>query len=148
LKYRGNLAFGDSLAQPLITLLESLNWDVDMVVPVPLGVARKKERGYNQASLLAYPLALRFNLAYRPKALWRVRETKSQVSLNRQERQKNVSEAFKAGAKLVNEKTILVIDDVTTSGATLDACAVALLKAGAKKVYGLTLARAEFSSAE
>ncbi len=119
-----------------------------MVVPVPLGVARKKERGYNQASLLAYPLALRFNLAYRPKALWRVRETKSQVSLNRQERQKNVSEAFKAGAKLVNEKTILVIDDVTTSGATLDACAVALLKAGAKKVYGLTLARAEFSSAE
>jgi competence protein ComFC len=148
LKYRGNLAFGDTLAYHLIELLETLNWHVNLVVPVPLGVARRKERGYNQAALLAYPLALRFKIPYRENALWRIRETQSQVSLSRQERQQNVSDAFEASPKFVSGKTVLVVDDVTTSGATLDACASALLQADASKVYGLTLARAEFVSAE
>jgi len=116
---------------------------VNIIVPVPLGVARRKERGYNQASLLAKPLALCFNIPYQEKALFRIRETESQVSLSREQRQQNVSEAFQAKSQLVRGKRVLVIDDVTTSGSTLDACADALLKADADRVYGLTLARAE-----
>jgi len=143
LKYRRNVALGESLSRPLIAMAQTLGWDLNLVTPVPLGAARMKERGYNQAALLARPLALRLDLAYQPAALRRVRETQSQVNLNRAERVKNVAGAFQADHRLVSGKHVLVVDDVTTSGSTLDACAEALLCAGAKKVYGLTLARAE-----
>lgn len=134
---------GEALSKPLIDLAHQLSWDLDIVVPVPLGVVRRKERGYNQASLLARPVAMKLNLHYQLKALRRVRETQSQVELNREQRKLNVAGAFQADPKRVADKNILVIDDVTTSGSTLDSCAEALLSAGAGKVYGLTLARAE-----
>jgi competence protein ComFC len=139
---------GEALSKPLINLACQLNWDLDMVVPVPLGAARQKERGYNQASLLARPLAMQLNLNYRSKALLRVRETQSQIELNREQRKLNVAGAFRADPKNVAGKNVLVIDDVTTTGSTLDSCADALLYAGAGKVYGLTLARAENLSAQ
>ena len=147
LKYRGNLALGEALSRPMIDLVQKTGWNFDMVMPVPLGAARLKERGYNQASLLARPLALKFNLPYPVKSLKRMRETNSQVELNRQERKKNVVGAFQADHKVVAGKSVLMVDDVTTSGSTLDACAEALLQAGAQKVFGLTLARAELKMA-
>lgn len=127
----------------MLEVLDNSGWIIDLVIPVPLGVARQKERGYNQASLLALPLALKRRYRFVPKALSRTRETRSQVDLNREERKQNVSGAFTARAEIVKGKSVLVVDDVTTSGATLDACADALLEAGAKEVYGLTLAQAE-----
>jgi competence protein ComFC len=142
LKYKGDIAMGDILAQPLVTFMEKLDWKVELVVPVPLGVARFAERGYNQAALIARPIALALRLPYQPKALEKVRETRSQVDLNVAERKQNVAGAFQAHAVWVGGSSVLVIDDVTTSGSTLDACAAALFAAGAKQVYGLTLARA------
>jgi len=142
LKYKGDLALGDILARPLIDLLQVNCWEVDLVIPVPVGVARQAQRGYNQAALLALPVALGLNLAYRPKAMEKIRDTRSQVGLSFAERRENVKGAFRARAEQVREKRVLLVDDVTTSGATLNACAKALFDAGANHVFGITLARA------
>ena len=142
LKYRRNLALGDALAQHLAEYVGTLGWPVDLVVPVPLGKKRAKERGYNQVGLVAMPLAAVNRWRYAPRALARSRETRSQVGLTAAERRENVSGAFQAEAALVSGRTVLLMDDVATTGATLSACAAALLDAGARSVYALTLARA------
>lgn len=142
LKYRRDMGLGEALAQPLIKTLVSLGWHEDLILPVPLSPARLKERGYNQVALLARPLALACNFHYLPRALNRVRETQSQVGLSRRQRKENVAGAFRAEPALVRGKRVLVIDDVMTTGATLEACAYALLTAGALSVKGLTLTRA------
>ena len=146
LKYRRNIGLGISLAQHLVGLLQTCGWDINLVVPVPLGQARKQQRGYNQAALLAQPLAHALQLPYNPRILTRVRETQSQVELSLIERQKNMQGAFQAHSQKVQRQIILVIDDVTTTGSTLNACAGALLEAGAQSVYGMTVARAMLSN--
>jgi competence protein ComFC len=132
---------GEILARPMISLFHEMQWQVDMVVPVPGSLVRKKKRGYNQASLLAFPIALSNGLAYRPNALIKVRDTRTQVGLSPSERRQNVEKAFLGRKEIVAGKRVLVVDDVTTSGATMEACAAALLDQGASQVYGLTLAR-------
>ncbi len=126
----------------MIHCLEEASWAVDLVIPVPLSPGRSVERGYNQAALLARPLALFTGLDYRPKGLVRCRETRSQVGLSLSERRLNVAGAFQANPSMVSGRSVLSVDDVTTSGTTLQACAEALLAAGAKNVFALTLARA------
>lgn len=142
LKYRRNLALGEALARQMFPFVQGLGWTVDCLVPVPLGKARLKERGYNQVALVAASLASLMHWQYLPQALKRVRETRSQVGLSAAERRLNVQDAFQAQARLVVGKTVLVMDDVATTGSTLVACATALLEAGAHKVYALTIARA------
>lgn len=142
LKYKGDLALGDVLARPLIDLLRETCWAIDVVVPVPIGVARQAQRGYNQAALLALPIALGINLAYIPNALEKIRDTRSQVGLSLSERLENVKGAFRAKPEQIVSKRVLVVDDVTTSGATVNACGKALFDAGARQVFGITLARA------
>ena len=142
LKYRRNLALGDALARPMADFCRHLDWPVEVVVPVPLGKRRLQERGYNQVSLIAMPLAALNRWRYVPRALSRVRETKSQVGLSAVERQENMQGAFRADPRPVRGRAILLMDDVATTGATISACAEALLSAGAKAVFALTLARA------
>ncbi len=142
LKYRRNLSLGDTLAQAMAQDVRKLNWPIDIVVPIPLSDKRRKERGYNQVALVAMPLADSLKWLYKPQALKRVRETRSQVGLSLEERRVNVTNAFQADAGLVRDKSVLLMDDVATTGATLSAAASALSVAGAKKVYALTLARA------
>jgi len=125
-------------------MLNSLSWDIDIITAVPLGVARRKERGYNQSALLAIPLSLGSGKTYESRALYKIRETRSQVGLTWMQRHENVVEAFHARSNYVKGKSVLVVDDVATSGATLGACAHALLEVGARQVYCLTLARAGF----
>jgi ComF family protein len=126
----------------MMNCLKNTGWTVDVVTPVPVSSSRKTTRGYNQAALLARPIALYFGLAYCPGALAKKRDTRSQVGLTADQRLENVRDAFKAAEGIVKEKRVLVIDDVTTSGATLSSCSHALFDAGAEKVYCLTLARA------
>jgi competence protein ComFC len=145
LKYDSDMSLGEALATPMIDSLQKLNWSLDLVTPVPLGLVRLKERGYNQADLLARPIALCLCMPFRPRALQRKRETRSQVGLSVDERRSNMVDAFQADNNIVGGKNILVVDDVATSGATLNACARALLDAGAAKVYCFTLARAVYS---
>ena len=142
LKYRRNAALGEALAPYLAGYARKLGWQVDLVVPVPLSKQRMKERGYNQAGLLAMPFAAIQGWHYSSQVLVRTRETRSQVGLSPLERKVNISGAFRAEPVLATGKVILLMDDVVTTGATLTACSEALVKAGAKIVYGLTLARA------
>lgn len=142
IKYQNDLGLGEYMSKFLSQVLSNTNWNVDLVTPVPLGKERFKERGYNQAMLLAQPLAWSMGLQHNSRALRRIRETDTQVNLSIAERRANVSGAFQAKREIVSGKSVLVIDDVTTTGSTLDACATALYSANAKLVYGLTLARA------
>jgi competence protein ComFC len=141
LKYRRDISLGDALAAYMLNYVKGLNWPIDMVIPIPLGRKRYKERGYNQVGMIAKPLALALGVEFAPKALMRCKETRSQVGLSKRERQKNVLGAFQAGAG-VNGRRILVLDDVSTTGSTLSSSAEALFLAGAKDVYALTVARA------
>lgn len=141
LKFHRDLALGDIMAQPMIETYSDLQWTVDLVAVVPLSRKRMNERGYNQAALLAKPLALFFGLPYTSRAVKRIIETPSQVGLNARERKQNVENAFLAEARIVNQKSILLVDDVLTTGATMFSCANALLAAGAERVYGLSFAR-------
>ncbi|MBI5354381.1 MAG: ComF family protein [Chloroflexi bacterium] len=141
LKYRRDLSMGEALASQMVTFVRELNWPLDMVIPVPLGKQRLKERGYNQVGMIAKPLAMSLNVEYSSNGLMRSKETRSQVGLTKQERRENVKEAFRAGVE-VNGKNILVVDDVSTTGSTLSSSAGALYLSGAKDVYALTVARA------
>ncbi len=141
LKYSRDMSMGDALAAQMVAFVRELNWTVDMIVPVPLGKQRLKERGYNQVGMIAKPLALALDVQYVSNGLMRRKETRSQVGLSKHERRENVKEAFQAGVN-VNGKNILVLDDVSTTGSTLSSSAEALYASGAKDVYALTVARA------
>jgi ComF family protein len=140
LKYYRNFSLGDALAAQMFAFTKELNWQPDILIPIPLGRQRMKERGYNQSAMIAEPLAMALDIEFTPKALMRRKETRSQVGLSKQERQKNVLGAFQAAG--VSGKTVLVLDDVSTTGSTLSSSAEALFSVGAKDVYALTVARA------
>ena len=141
LKYKRDVSLGDSIAWQMLPFFEKLHWHVDMIVPTPLGYRRKKERGYNQAAMIAKPFALALQVSFEPTQVIRVKETRTQVGLDHIARKKNVEGAFQAGAS-VKRKHIMVMDDVSTTGSTLSSMAEALYSAGAENVYALTVARA------
>jgi len=141
LKFKKNLILGCCLAQHLKDLIKQYDWGVNWISPVPLGRKRLQQRGYNQAALLAQPLAYEIKKPYNPDIRRRVKETRSQVDLSLRERQRNVKDAFQADSKAVRGGRILIVDDVMTSGSTLATYAAALKNAGMKAVFGLTVAR-------
>ena len=142
IKYRGNIGLGEALAAQMADFVRSLQWPVEILIPVPLGKERLKERGYNQVGLVAQPLAYLMRWLYQPQALWKTRETRSQVGLNLSQRRENVQRAYQADPKIVDRKSILIMDDVATTGSTILACTESLVLAGARDVYVLTIARA------
>lgn len=142
LKYQNDIGLGEALSIHLIELYNQYRWQIDFIVPVPLSPTRMRERGYNQSSLLGRPFARAINKPFRSDMLMKSRETHTQVGLSALERKKNVAGAFTAQSRLAQGKSILIVDDVTTTGSTISACAQALREAGASAVYGLTLTRA------
>lgn len=114
----------------------------DYLVPVPLHARRLKERGYNQSELLARHMSVVTGIPVLDKALTRIMDNRPQArTASVEERRKNVENNFCCGENIVEGKDVIIIDDVCTSGATLEACAKALNKAGAKRTFGFTLAR-------
>lgn len=144
LKYEEVRRLGDWFARQLAETLARHGEDfrADVIVPVPLHPERQRERGYNQADLIARPLARRLGVKLRSDVLVRTRPRPAQLVLSRTERWKSVRGAYatRAGVR-VDKLRVLLVDDVMTTGATLDSCARALRKAGAAEVFGLTVAR-------
>lgn len=115
--------------------------EADYIVPVPIHSSRLKERGFNQSLLLARGLSARCGVPC-AELITRTKKTKSQTSLGREERLNNVQSAFAcADAAAVKRKAIILIDDVCTTGATLEECAKVLKAAGAREVLALTALR-------
>jgi ComF family protein len=113
----------------------------DLIVPVPLHFRRRYRRGYNQAELLGRAIARFTGLPLDPRALRRRRAGRRQLGLSRRERLRSLAGCFRAAPGRVRDRTILLVDDVVTTGATLEACARALHDAGARRVVGCVLAR-------
>jgi len=144
LKYENNREIAPFLARYLVAAFalpcwQTVSQSIDAVIPIPTHITRKSERGYNQAELLAAEFCRRAHLDFRPKWVERIHYTRSQVGLNQRERRENVQNAFRA-IPAVQGRTILLIDDLYTTGATFNACASAILEAGGQTVYALALA--------
>ena len=142
LKYRNLRALAQPLAKLLQDYLVANPVPGEVLVPVPLHQKRLKERGYNQSRLLARELGKLINLPVVDDCLIRQRHASPQARASTvDERRSNVDGAFTCRDHRLRDKQVLLIDDVSTSGATLDACAVALKTSGATTVWGLVLAR-------
>jgi ComF family protein len=142
LKYRNLRALAVTLSQLLRDYLVANPIPAEALVPVPLHPKRLRERGYNQSSLLARQLGKLTGLVVVDDCLIRQRTAPPQArSASVEERRRNVAEAFACRDRQLRERQVLLIDDVATSGATLDACAAALKASGAASVWGLTVAR-------
>jgi ComF family protein len=143
-KYGRNITMGNSLGSLLadFTFPDFDFSEYSMLIPVPLHIKKLRERGFNQALLLAGKVAKKYGLPINFSLLKRRRFTLTQTGLNKTEREKNIRGAFyMTDRKKVAGKNIILIDDVYTTGATTNECARTLLKAGAQKVSVLTLAR-------
>lgn len=140
LKYNRRRDTVPILARILAAHLVESGLTFDLVTSVPLHPVRQVERGYNQAELIARETARRADSTY-ASLLERTRATADQIGLDGAARRLNVKDAFRVSCALENTAAIVLIDDVCTTGATLDACAAALLQSGARAVYGLVLAR-------
>jgi competence protein ComFC len=142
LKYDGLRALVAPLALLLAEAWRRTSWPIDVIVPVPLHERRIRRRGYNQSLLLADALSRHLGVPLEGRVLVRERNTRTQVGLKRQERWLNVAGAFRCRDASLQGKSILLVDDVFTTGATLEACAVALVASGSAQVRALTLTRA------
>jgi competence protein ComFC len=133
----------EPLSEMLISYLQETPISADWIVPVPLHPRRLKQRGYNQAALLAHRLGSALGIPVHIDCLRRNRYTVAQTRLSAQERSRNVQGAFSCGGSGLRDKVVLLVDDVFTTGATLGACSHALrVEGGAKSVWALTVARA------
>lgn len=142
-KYDGRKELAGPLGNLLAGCWQNLSAPVDLVAPVPLHEQRLRERGYNQSRLLAEAFCLATGLPLLDfGVLRRERETRQQVRLSMLERQENVAGAFAWRGPALDGASVLLIDDVATTGSTLEACGQVLLDAGAGRVWALTAARA------
>ncbi|MFH0919032.1 MAG: ComF family protein [Fibrobacterota bacterium] len=141
LKYDHKRTVGERLGQLLYARVPvSFLENVDGIVPVPVHPTRWRERGYNQAEVIAGVVAGGAGIPLMTDALRRVRSTRTQTKLKKTERIDNIEAAFQARERL-DGRTLIVFDDIYTTGSTSDACTRALLGAGAKEVRVMTVAR-------
>ena len=142
LKYRDKKEIGHFLGQRFAESLESADWirEIDLIIPVPLHEAKKASRGYNQSMMIAESMGELLHIPVSDNLLLRTKDTESQTKKTRTERVNNMAGAFKIkeNAALAG-KHILICDDVLTTGATLEACAQALLSVGNIKISIATI---------
>ena len=140
-KYNGEHGLSRTFGYFLSGLLEESGWKADLMIPVPLHENRFKSRGFNQSALLADYLSQKTGIPCMENVLIRPLDTQTQTGLNRSKRAENLKNAFTTvGPETIRNKNILLIDDVHTTGATADSCSRVLRKAGAAKVYVITIA--------
>lgn len=144
LKYGRQFRIGVFLGEILAAGIKTKNWQIDLIIPVPIHHLKKAERGYNQSDFIAKGLSKSLGKPYSTKLIKRTRHTDSQTRLHINERAKNVANAFKVrNAKKIIGKNILLVDDVITTGATTLECGKALINSGANSVYACSVGIAE-----
>ncbi|MCS6965411.1 MAG: phosphoribosyltransferase family protein [Candidatus Kapabacteria bacterium] len=145
LKYRRCWELGSELGRVLGTVLPKLlPYQLDVLIPVPIHPARRRERGYNQAEVIAAGISDTTGIPLYRNALRRRIATASQTQLTAEQRRLNVAGAFagSAQAAAMRSANLLLVDDVITTGSTLNSCAEALLSLGAQRVFAVAIARA------
>lgn len=142
LKYRKDYALGIAFVASLAVLIEREGWSPDGILAMPLAKGRMQERGYNQVEIFTLALSLYLDLAHGVHWMRRSKETRSQVGLSYEERIDNLKDAFQGEPEILAGKSILLMDDVMTTGASMNAATKALKLAGATSVFALCLARA------
>lgn len=142
IKYNGNKDLGQHLGEELMNFGDNTEvfQDVDLVIPVPLHQTKLKQRGYNQSLLLAEGMAKVLNKPVNTSSIVRMHKSDTQTRKNRAERWENVSGIFEAVNKDLEGKHVLLVDDVLTTGATLEACAQAALASGCRSISVAALA--------
>lgn len=141
-KFRVAILLGNKLAESLFDKINS--WQIDLIAPVPLHHLKKAERGFNQSDFIVKGLSDSSKIPYSNKVIKRIRFTDSQTKLDLEERGENVAGAFKVKRKKrIANKNILIVDDVITTGATINECAKVLIESGAAKIYVCSVAIAE-----
>lgn len=140
-KYHNRRIFAEFYAEEWCRLYGNKlkEWDIDVIIPIPLHPKRRRKRGYNQAEILAEELGKRCNIPVNGKALIRVVNTRPQKELSNKERKKNLSKAFRVTNHWEKVKNVLLIDDIYTTGNTIDSVAQILKEKGSEKVYFLTI---------
>ena len=141
-KYAGRQEYARFYAEEIVKNLGGVirTWKPDALVPVPIHRTRRRERGYNQAEILAKEIGKRMGIPVISDLIRRVRKTLPQKLLDDAGRQNNLKRAFKIKRNDVKLKRVIVVDDIYTTGSTVDACAVELKRAGAEEVYFITAA--------
>ena len=140
-KFQNRREYADFYVQEMLRLYKRQiqEWGIGLIVPVPIHRKRMRERGFNQTVILARLLGRALGIPVDAKWLIRVRNTKAQYSLNPGERKTNVKKSFSCCGNKKSAGNVLLIDDILTTGSTIDACMEALAKAGADKVYFITV---------
>lgn len=141
IKYKGRREYLDFYSQAVCRRLGKTIRRIspDAIVPVPIHRSRRRIRGFNQAELLAQEIGGQLGIPVCSKGLKRVKKTLPQKELNPQERLRNLQQAFVPGVLSREVRTVLLVDDIYTTGSTMEACACALKSMGVENVYGLTL---------
>jgi ComF family protein len=116
--------------------------EIDIVTAVPMHISDKRKRGFNQSDILAKGLSLRLNIKYTKRSILKLRRTRKQINLKKAERLKNIENTFAPGDTTpFKGRNVLLVDDVFTTGATVNECSRILTKYGANSVYVLTLTK-------
>jgi ComF family protein len=142
-KYGGKAFIGEKIAQIMADRLETEDLEIDLIIPVPMHKRKQKKRGYNQAEIIARRLARKLSLPYSDKLLIRTGNTTAMSGLSPFERRMNMESAFsmtEGKARKAEGKRILLVDDIYTTGSTVDACAQILIEKGAREVRVVTFA--------
>lgn len=137
IKYNNKREYLDFYGEAMAARYAKTIWamDVDAIVPVPVHASRMRRRGFNQAELLAEILGEQLGIPVEPELLVRTRKTLPQKELSATERLKNLSGAFRAGRIPAGIKQVLLVDDIYTTGSTIEACSRVLLSSGVETVY-------------
>ncbi|HOR00976.1 MAG TPA: ComF family protein [Anaerolineae bacterium] len=148
LKYRGQRVLAAPLAGLVVAAWRRDPPPAGLLIPVPLHPTRVRERGFNQAALLAAYVGRELGLPVDARHLARIRATPPQVGLSAGQRLVNVAGAFRYSGPSLHGRAVCLIDDICTTGATLEACAAALREAGAASVWAYTVARPRWDAAD
>jgi ComF family protein len=140
-KYGGRREYAAFYAEEILKRCarEMLLWQAEVLIPIPLHSSRRRKRGYNQAALLAREISKRCGIPVEEHLLYRVKKTKAQKELNDQERQTNLKHAFSVRKGEIPYQTVILVDDIYTTGSTIDAAAAVLKENGIQTVYFLCI---------